>query len=330
MIGPSQLRGPIVVAGHACLDIAPAFPPGAKIPNPGELTAVGAASISSGGAVPNVGLALHKLGVPVRLVALVGDDLFGRGLREQLNGGAADLRLHVRTTAPTSYSIVLSPEGADRSFIHCPAVNEEFNPDQDVTDQDLTSAIALHFGYPPLMRRTYIDGGESVARLFRRCQSSGLFTSLDMCWPDPVVTKEIDWSAWFSRVLPNVGLFSPSADELRALLKLKPRDDTEDIAQLAKRMLGYGAGAVCIKLGGRGLYLRRGTDEIWQPCLPAKFINANGAGDCTIAGLITALLCGHSLTEAALIACSVGACSVESVTATGGIVPWEAVLKRAS
>jgi sugar/nucleoside kinase (ribokinase family) len=328
MIHPSKLSGPIVVAGHACLDITPAFPPHATIPGPGKLTAVGMASISTGGAVPNVGLALHKLGAPVRMVALVADDLFGAGLRGQLDSSGADLRLHVRMGKPTSYSIVLTPDGVDRSFVHCPGVNDEFNPDEDVTDDDLSAAIALHFGYPPLMRRTYIDEGESLSRLFGRCRSLGLMTSLDLCSPDPAVITAIDWATWFSRVLPNVAIFSPCVDELRSLLRLDVRDNLDDVPNLARRMLDYGAGVVCIKLGSRGLYLRQGSDEIWQPSLPARYVNANGAGDCTIAGLLTATLCGYSTAQAARLACAVGAFSVENVTATGGIKSWDHVLQR--
>ncbi len=330
MKAPSQLPGPIVVAGHACLDITPAFPPGAAIPGPGGLSAVDAAAISSGGAVSNVGIALHKLGAPVRMVGLVGDDLFGRGLRELLSSSGADVRLHVRNQWPTSYSVVLSPHGADRSFVHCPGVNDEFNPDSDVTDDDLRGAIALHFGYPPLMRKTFIDGGQSLSRLFQRARSAGLITSLDMSFPDPSVVAAIDWSSWLRQVLPNVDIFEPSVEELRALLKLPPREDVEDVPGFAVRMLDCGAGAVCIKLGSRGIYLRRGSEELWQPSLPARFVNANGSGDCTIAGLMTAVLCEYPLPDAARIACGVGACCVESVTATGGIVPWAEVLSRLS
>jgi sugar/nucleoside kinase (ribokinase family) len=330
MLSPSQLRQPIVVAGHACLDITPAFPPGAKVPAPGQLTAVQAAAISTGGAVSNVGVALHKLGAPVRMVGLVGDDFFGRGLREQLCSTGAEVRLQVRNKFPTSYSVVLSPHGADRCFVHCPGVNDEFDPDSDITEDDLTGASALHFGYPPLMRRTFVDGGQSLACLFQRARSARLMTSLDMSFPDPAAVTQIDWPTWLSRALPQVDIFGPSVEELRALLKLPPRDDIHDVPDLAARMLDSGAATICIKLGSRGIYLRTRSEEIWQPSLPAHFVNANGAGDCTIAGLLLALICQYPLTQAARIACCVGAFCVESVTATGGIVPWEQMLGRLS
>ena len=330
ILDPSRLQGSVVVAGHACLDIIPAFPPASALPEPGKLIAIGPATISTGGATPNVGIALHKLGVPVRLLSLIGDDLFGRSLRDQLSAAGVPAALRPRLDAATSYSIVLSPPGVDRSFLHCPGVNELFDPKADVTDRDLDGAIALHFGYPPAMRKTYLDGGRALASLFRRCRERGIATSLDLCSPDPAVVTAIDWPEWFARVLPEVTMFHPSAEELRALLRKPAPNELHDVPALAAEMLGLGAKLVCIKLGSRGIYLRQGDEEIWQPCLPANFVSATGSGDCTIAGVLAARLCGYSLRDSARLACAVGAFSVESATATGSIPDWEAVLKRAA
>ena len=58
----------IVVAGHVCLDIIPAWDPaGGDVQSrmvSGALLNVGPATLSTGGAVSNVGIALHRLGVP--------------------------------------------------------------------------------------------------------------------------------------------------------------------------------------------------------------------------------------------------------------------------
>jgi len=72
----------IIVAGHVCLDIIPRFLGPASL-DPGSLVRVGAATLSTGG-VSNVGVALHRLGVPVKLIHRVGDDLFGQTVRALL------------------------------------------------------------------------------------------------------------------------------------------------------------------------------------------------------------------------------------------------------
>src|SRR5271169_1822632 len=84
----------IVVCGHLCLDIIPGFPAGHGAQDwfrPGGLSIVGAPVISTGGAVSNVGLGLHSLGLPVRLAARIGDDAIGKLVWDRVT--ASDPRL---------------------------------------------------------------------------------------------------------------------------------------------------------------------------------------------------------------------------------------------
>ena len=72
----------VIVAGHICLDITPVFPDITRnkvsdILMPGKLIETKAASVSTGGAVANTGLAMKILGADVRLMGKVGTDDFG-------------------------------------------------------------------------------------------------------------------------------------------------------------------------------------------------------------------------------------------------------------
>jgi sugar/nucleoside kinase (ribokinase family) len=87
-----------VVAGHIALDLFPELP-GPVAYEPGRLTVVGPALISTGGSVSNTGLTLHRLGVPVRLVAKVGDDLFGRAVLDALAQIGGDLGSEIVVSA---------------------------------------------------------------------------------------------------------------------------------------------------------------------------------------------------------------------------------------
>src|SRR3954464_15083322 len=73
------MTGHIVVAGHICLDIIPTFPAAAvgNLVQPGKLIGVEPATLATGGVVSNTGIALHRLGTPVKLLGKVGDDRFG-------------------------------------------------------------------------------------------------------------------------------------------------------------------------------------------------------------------------------------------------------------
>ncbi len=349
-----------VVAGHVCLDLIPLFDPAAEAPplTPGTLVNVGPAMRSTGGAVSNTGVAMHRLGTPVTLMAKVGDDLFGGEVLRLLRDRDPRLTAAMAVTPgeATSYSIVLSPPGVDRTFLHCPGANDTFGP-EDMRWDETGGARLLHFGYPPIMRRMQ-GGGEAMGSIFEEARRRGMATSLDFCGIDPSSpAARVDWPAWFARVLPSVDFFLPSHDEIAAALS---RDGSRTPAEggslhgraaaMADRLIHLGAAVVVLKLGDRGLLLRTTGDrerlarvgggllrdhvEAWlgrelaSPCFEARVVGTTGAGDCTIAGFLAAVLRSASPEAALESACAVGACSVEAADATGGIPPWADVEER--
>ena len=74
----------VIVAGHVCVDIIPSFGeavvPLETLLRPGHLTIVGPALVSPRAAPsPTPGLALHRLGIPVRLMGKIGAGSLRRG-----------------------------------------------------------------------------------------------------------------------------------------------------------------------------------------------------------------------------------------------------------
>lgn len=353
-IGPLPSTAPpaAVVAGHVCLDLTPALHAPVTL-EPGRLTEVGAAALSTGGAVGNTGVAMHRLGVGMRLMGKVGDDAFARAVLDALDGqgpGLADGML-VTPGEATSYSIVISPPGVDRSFLHCPGANDTFSAD-DVRPEDLTGARLLHFGYPPLMRRMYADGGAELRRMFAAAREAGVTTSLDLSRPDPDSDAgRVDWARILAGTLPFVDVVLPSIDELAFMLGESGHAvDRSLLADLAGRLIDMGVAVAAIKLGDQGLYLRTASDvgrvavfcdrlgldadawrgrEILSPCFtPRQVAGTTGSGDCTIAGFLAALLRGVGPAGAATAATAVGACSVEVPHGTDGVVAWPEIAAR--
>ena len=178
-----------IVAGHLCLDIIPhivGITPEAFRASfvPGHLVDVGPAALSTGGPVSNTGLALHKLGIPTQLMGKIGDDLFGQAVRQLVAGYDPRLAdgMVVDPQANTSYTVVINPPGVDRIFLHCPGANDTFSAD-DVRYDLLADAGLFHFGYPPLMKLMYADGGTQLSSVYRRAKATGVTTSLDMAFP---------------------------------------------------------------------------------------------------------------------------------------------------
>lgn len=353
------MKGKIIAAGHICLDITPVFDSDRKvcdisdILSPGRLVNVHAAKISTGGSVANTGLALKMLGNNVRLLGKVGDDEFGAIVRSiAAKHGAGGLLVDKNST--TSYSVVLAVPGLDRMFLHDPGANDSFCAD-DIPDSELKDCTLFHFGYPPIMRRMFVNGGEELAGIFRRVSQMGIATSLDTAAIDPdSEAGHADWEAILKNALPYVDFFEPSFEELCFMLDRKKYDSfaasgadmlvgldvARDVAPLGRRCIELGAKAVLIKCGSAGMYYktadektvskvgeRLGLDEtMWAdkegfvPCFkPEKVLSATGAGDTSIAAFLTAVMLDKSPHECAVLAAAEGACAVTSYDALGGL-----------
>lgn len=368
-------KADVIVAGHTCLDIIPSLndsPQGKEavtldqVLAPGRLRQVGPMVLATGGAVPNTGLALHRLGTAVRLVGKVGDDMIGQAILALIRQHDSALTdgMIVTPGEESSYTVILSAPGIDRTFLHYPGPNRSFGAD-DVTDDVFREAKIFHFGYPALMRRFYLDNGNELLKLFGRARAQGLVTSLDVTQPDPhSEAGQVDWRKLLARVLPQVDIFLPGFEE--TLLMLDPDRYTELVAEagsdslvtrvngalldaLATELLQFGAAIVGLKLGNQGMYLRTTADharlkmleatlplrhrawlqrELLAPAFAVQVVGTTGAGDCAIAGFLTGLIKGLNPDEVLQSAVAVGACNVEAADAVSGVPTWSEVQHR--
>ena len=352
----------IVVAGHACLDITPAFAdrtarPLGQVLQPGKLISMQGVTVSCGGCVSNTGLGLAKLGASVRLLAKIGDDSFGTLLHRLYEEyGAADSLL----TAP----------GVDRIFLHDAGANDTFAA-EDVPDSALRDAAIFHFGYPPLMRRIYQDGGAELEKLLARVRQADVVTSLDLAMISPTSEAgRADWRAILARVLPLVDCFVPSVEEL--CLMLDPAryaeweqraaggdmtavlDVETDIRPVAQMALELGAGIVLLKCGAPGMDLCTGGDTeklaavghrlgqdgeafaaAWagqdhfeKSYRPDRVLSGTGAGDTSIAAFLKALHEGCPPAECLQLAAATGACCVAAYDAVSGLQTFDELRRR--
>jgi sugar/nucleoside kinase (ribokinase family) len=346
----------VIVGGHLCLDILPDM---RRIPTldslqPGKLLEVGAASLATGGPVSNTGLALHKLGVQVELMSIVGDDLIGQLIVTYLRGIVPTLvaSIHPQIGQSSSYSVVIAPGGADRTFLHCTGTNAIFGAEH-IDFERLKHTRLFHFGYPPLLPRVVRHDGAELIELFARAKATGVITSLEMAVPDPQSeTGQANWQRILRGTLPNVDVFVPSIEESLFMLRRADHDAwgigwaehvTEPYLQaMADEVIEMGVAIAGFKLGHLGIYLHTaGADRMrqlttrlplnhaqwaavthWQPAFQVEVAGTTGAGDAAYAGLIVALLRGLSPMDAAQWACAVGACCVEAADAVSGIRSW--------
>jgi sugar/nucleoside kinase (ribokinase family) len=357
-----------VVAGHICLDVIPdlsAMVQGEfeRYFRPGHLIETGPVTFATGGAVSNTGLALHRLGISTWLMGKVGNDLLGRAVRQTVASHGVELAegMVVDGTTDTSYTVIISPPGVDRIFLHCPSANDTFSA-ADVDYDAVTGARLFHFGYPPIMRRMYEEGGVQLVEIFRQVKALGVTTSLDMALPDPAsAAGRADWAAILQASMPYVDVFLPSIEEILYMLRRETYEVFSRevggflsqvtpalLSDLGSELLAMGGKVVGFKLGDRGLYVctagRAAIEslgaaclsdasawadrELWAPCFQVQVAGTTGAGDATIAGFLAGLLRDLSPEDAVTAAVAVGACNVETADALSGVRPWDEMWRR--
>jgi sugar/nucleoside kinase (ribokinase family) len=359
-----------LVAGHICLDIQPDLSETGRAAFqdaflPGRLISAGPVAYSAGGAVSNTGLALDRLGIVTRLVGKIGADPFGQALQHSIAIHNPDLTngMIVDPSVNTSYTIIISYPGVDRIFLHHSGANDTFQA-SDIPPALLERARLFHFGYPPLMRSIFSNGGTQLAQIYRRAKASGVTTGLDLAFPDPASeAARSNWQFILSATLPFVDIFLPSIEEILFMLHLDLYQEISGsasgsdflanispqlISDLGRELIAMGARIVGLKLGRRGMYLRTSGresiisigragpsdpgawagKELWAPCFKVGVVGTSGAGDATIAGFLAGLLRGLPLEPALSMAVAVGACSVEAVDALSGIRSWEETSQR--
>lgn len=347
----------IVVAGHLCLDLSPAFdsakPQSAStLFRPGRLINTTGMTVSTGGSVSNTGFAMSRLGVRVLPLAKIGDDSFGRlisDIAEKETGSTIDRQSGVQS----SYSIVLSPPGIDRIILHDPAGNNAFTAD-DIDYDAVKDAALFHYGYPPLMKKMYENDGAELARMFSLAKQQGAVTSLDMTLPDESSESgRVNWQSVLEKTLPFVDLFLPSVEEALFMLNRAEYDrianelsgdeftqhlNFEKVRELADKILKMGSKLALIKCGAHGIYIKTSESrgkigkgdwagrELFQPTYRVEnFQSALGSGDTTIAGFLSAMIRGFALEDCARVACLCGALCCTTYDAIGAIHPIEQI-----
>ena len=191
-----------MVAGHICLDIIPTIDQIVnkslnEILTPGTLTTVKDVDYAIGGTTYNVGETMQRLGVDTQISCVVGDDYFGEIIEKIIDDATVNKVMAKDHQLMTSFSIVLSVAGCDRVFLHAPGANDDFSIEH--INFDKVKAVDLfHFGYPPVMRNIYVDGGNTMAAIFKEAKKYGVTTSLDMAMPIQTLNrvKLIGKSGW--------------------------------------------------------------------------------------------------------------------------------------
>ena len=305
----------ILCIGNAAADVIARTIDG--YPPAGGMRTFPSLTLAAGGCAVNVAMALGRMGLGADLVVKLADDVFGRFLFDEARAagvGCDAVRIVADGTSPFTFVAVHS--GGERSFFHHPGTNATICP-QDVDRRLLRQAkfCVLTGG----MTLPHLQG-EEAAGLLAEARQAGAVTIMETVYVD-----QADW--WREALdpcLPHLDYFAPSLPEARALTGA---DDPETIAQT---LVDRGANNVVIKLAERGAYVRdtSGRAEIVPALTVDDVVDATGAGNCFVAGLVAGLHQGWPLSQAARLGNAVAAQCITTPGATTGVRVFSETLNQ--
>jgi sugar/nucleoside kinase (ribokinase family) len=272
-------------------DVTPAFGQAEHLVDDATLTVGGSGAILACGAA--------KLGLNVGICAVVGDDLFGRFMRESLADAGVDATgIAVDSSTPTGVTVVLSgPE--DRAILTMPGTIAGLR--RELIHPTLVSR-ARHVHVSSYYLQTSLS--PALPELFDEVRAAGATTSLDPNW-DP----SGEWDGGLLELLHKVDVFLPNAMEATRSAH------TSDL-EAAARTLARRARLVVVKDGERGALASDGTDLYRVEGMPIRAVDTTGAGDSFDAGFLAAWLRDEPIDRALAIA---NACGSLSTRAIGGV-----------
>ena len=272
--------------------VEPAFGQVERIVDEAHLTIGGSAAITAAAAA--------RLGLRVSFCAVVGDDLFGRFMREELGARGVDVGgLVVDPGRPTGLTVVLARRD-DRAILTHPGAIGALTVER-IDARLLERARHVHVGSYFLLPAL----AAGVADLFDRVRSRGGTTSIDPNW-DPAET----WDGGLRSVLPRTDVFLPNATEATLIAGA-------DGVEHAVRGLAADGRIVVAKAGPDGALAAEGERLLRADAPPSvTTVDTTGAGDAFDAGFLASWLAGDPLERSLAIA---NACGALSTRALGGV-----------
>lgn len=230
--------------------------------------------MNPGGAPSNCMAACAGAGGKTAVIACVGDDLFGRFLRQKLvENGIGDEYVQVTEEASTTLVFVSLDERGEREF----AFVRKPGADTMIRGERLGAEITgrtkiLHFGSLSL---TDEPARTATLELIIKAREAGVKISYDPNYRASLWESQEEAVYWMKRGLELADSVKMSGEELE-LLTGYPEDNIKGGIQL---LLEHGAQEVYITLGEKGAYYGTAKKIGFVPGFSVEAVDTTGCGD---------------------------------------------------
>ncbi len=242
---------------------------------------IGTVKVSLGGVGRNIAENCARLGVPTRLMSVIGDDPYGQKILKE----AQAIGLNMQDT------VVLSGESTSTYL--------------SILDE--THDMALAINHMDSIEKLTVDHIRAKRSIIEHAQLVVLDTNLSQAVLDHLLTQYPKTKFFVDTVSTKKAL--KIKDHLKNIHTLKPNRMEAEVLTGSNEntsLLELGGMLMCkrsfISLGSQGVQVFEGKTHHHFPSWPIEVMNATGAGDAFMAGLVYAYLKGYELKETCTVA----------------------------
>ena len=235
-----------------------------------------------GGAPANVAVAAARLGASTGFIGKVGNDAFGRSLRQVLKNEGIDISgLYESDSVPTTLAIVSVDETGEREF----SFYRNPGADTQLTTEEALAAIEgdrlpkiLHIGS---LSMTTSPSREACEEAVGYARDRGVLISYDPNYRAALWDSEERAVEMMKRLLPLADILKVSDEEMLMLT------GTEDFEEGSRILADYGCRLILVTLGSQGVFVRSGDYTEVVPGFRVKVADTNGAGDTFLGAVLS-------------------------------------------
>jgi 2-dehydro-3-deoxygluconokinase len=274
-----------------------------------------------GGAESNLAIALSRLGHDVSWFSRLGDDEFGKYVRNFIRGEGVDTS-HVIFDKDLPTAVFFKERQAYKEpkiyYYRRGSAASRLSPN-DLDESYIAKAKFLHItGITPALGPSCLDTVHAAMDIAKK-------HNVTICF-DPNVRLKLWTKEEAKETLLPIALRSdivlPGLDEGELLT------GATDAENIAKYFLERGCQAVVVKLGQAGAYFLHGTESGFVKAFPVQqIVDPIGAGDAFAAGFLSGLLQGWSYKESVLFANRMGAYALGVVGDVEGLPYLDQILR---
>ncbi len=269
----------IAVVGGANIDIfgKPYKKMTERDSNPGKV------NYSLGGVGRNIAHNLSLLTNNIKLITLLGDDIWSKSITSSCTelGIDTSLCLHLPGASTSTY-LFITDESGDML--------------QAVSDMDIYSNLTPEF----LESRMTVINNQSLCICDTNIPTESLeYLLKNTTCPVFVDTVSTAKAVKLQGLLDRVHTLKPNRIEAELLSGIEI-SNVKTLQTAAERILSFGVKQVFISMGSKGVYMANASTSSMLPCYPTEVVNTTGSGDAFMAGIAWSYINGMDIKKQAL------------------------------